>query len=383
MIFIYISILLLFLVGLPYFSIMLLIKKYGYRKSPVSKDYGFKQSISIVIPTYNEELIVAKKLDNILELDYPLDLIEVIFIDSSTDKTRDIISTYQEKYRNIRIINEGERAGLATALNKAYSAAKNDIVVKTDCDSFLHKDALSQMVANFADKSIGAVCGKQVVINSSKVEEGYRSIQSRLQIVESWLDSTIIFHGPFSAYRKNLIVPIDPASLADDSELAVKIRKQGYRTIIDPEVMFYEASQSRFFKRRMQKDRRGKGLIRLLLQHRDVLLNSSYGKYGTAVFPMNYFMMIISPYMMVLFTLSFLVAVYTYTSFIGLLLVMAFGAVFMYLGQSDKLSIFEPIYSFIDTQISLLVGGLGLVFGRKSNGTWEVDKELRDAYLSK
>jgi len=375
-----ITIILMLLLFIPYTVYVLLIFRFGQKKSPIQKDYTSKPTLSIIIPTYNEESIIAKKIDDIFSLNYTQELYEIIFIDSSTDKTPEIIKEYQQEYNNIRLIDEGERAGLATALNKAYAAAKNEIVVKTDCDSFLHKDALLHMAANFADQKVGGVCGKQVVINESKVEEGYRSIQSKLQIVESWLDSTIIFHGPFSAYRKDLIVPIDPASLADDSELAVKIRKQGYRTIIDPEVVFYEASHSRFMKRRMQKDRRGKGLIRLLLQHRDVLFNPRYGKYGMIVFPMNYFMMIASPYLLLALFFSVLFAVYSY-SVVGAIGACAVVIVFMYLGQADKLSIFEPIYSFIDTQISLFVGGLGLLFGKKSKGTWEVDKELRDAYL--
>ena len=368
------------LLFIPYTIYVLLIFKFGQKKSPIKKDYTSKPTLSIIIPTYNEESIIAKKIDDIFSLNYPQELYEIIFIDSSTDKTPEIIEEYQQEYGNIRLIDEGERAGLATALNKAYAAANNEIVVKTDCDSFLHKDALIHMAANFADQKVGGVCGKQVVINESKVEEGYRSIQSKLQIVESWLDSTMIFHGPFSAYRKDLIVPIDPASLADDSELAVKIRKQGYRTIIDPEVIFYEASHSRFMKRRMQKDRRGKGLIRLLLQHRDVLFNPKYDKYGMIVFPMNYFMMILSPYLILALFLSVLFTVYLY-SVVGAIGLCAAVIVFMYLGQADKLYVLEPIYSFIDTQISLLVGGLGLAFGKKSKGTWEVDKELRDAYM--
>lgn len=375
-----ITIILMLPLFIPYIVYALLIFKFGQKKSPIQKDYTSKPTLSIIIPTYNEESIIAKKIDDIFSLNYPQELYEIIFIDSSTDKTPEIITEYQLEYGNIRLIDEGERAGLATALNKAYAAADNEIVVKTDCDSFLHKDALIHMTANFTDPKVGGVCGKQVVINESKVEEGYRSIQSKLQIVESWLDSTIIFHGPFSAYRKDLIVPIDPASLADDSELAVKIRKQGYRTIIDPEVVFYEASHSRFMKRRMQKDRRGKGLIRLLLQHRDVLFNPKYGKYGMIVFPMNYFMMILSPYLILTLFLSVLFAVYSY-SVVGAIGLCAVVIVFMYLGQADKLYVLEPIYSFIDTQISLLVGGLGLVFGKKSKGTWEVDKELRDAYI--
>jgi hypothetical protein len=45
------------------------------------------------------------------------------------------------------------------------------------------------------------------------------------------------------------------------------------------------------------------------------------------------------------------------------------------------LYVFEPLYSFLDTQISLLLGGLSLVFGKETGGTWEVDNELRGAYL--
>jgi cellulose synthase/poly-beta-1,6-N-acetylglucosamine synthase-like glycosyltransferase len=364
---------------IPYSLLTVLLLIYKKRGSPAIKTEN-EPTVSIVIPTYNEEIIIGKKLDYILDLNFPIELIEIIIIDSSTDNTQKIIKKYKEKYNNIRLIDEGKREGLATALNKAYAAAINQIVVKTDCDSLLHKDALLHMAENFADESVGGVCGKQIVINASKVEEGYRSIQSELQILESWLDSTIIFHGPFSAYRRKLIVPIDPLSLADDSELAVKIRKQGYRTIIDPEIKFYEASQSRFFKRRMQKDRRGKGIIRLLLQHRDVLFNPFYGKYGMVIFPMYYFMMIISPYILLGFFLSILFAVYSYT-LSGTIGIIAFAILFIYLGQADRLSILGPVYSFIDTQISLLIGGLGLIFGKKSKGIWEVDKELRDAYI--
>ncbi len=374
-----VPVILFILLFIPYLLFIGLIIKYSRKGSPAAKNEN-RPTVSIIIPTYNEELIIGKKLDNVFELNYPLELIEVVIIDSSTDNTQKIIWNYQEKYDNIRLINEGERAGLATALNKAYAEAKNQIVVKTDCDSFLHKDALLRMAANFADKKVGGLCGKQVVINQSKVEEGYRSIQSRLQIVESWLDSTIIFHGPFSAYRKELIVPIDPFSLADDSELAIKIRKQGYRTIIDPDIMFYEASQSRFFKRRRQKDRRGKGLIKLLLQNKDILFNPGYGKYGMVIFPMNYFMMILSPYLLIGFFLSIMFVVYSYT-LSGAILLSAAAIVFLYLGQADKLLIFEPAYSFIDTQISLLLGGLSLIFDKKSKGIWEIDKELRDAYI--
>ncbi len=373
-----IPIILFILIAIPYSIYIGLIKKYGKMGSPAKKGDA-KPSISIIIPTYNEELLIGKKLDNIFKLDYPEELIEVVIIDSSTDRTPEIIKEYQKRRGSINLITE-KRQGLATALNTAYAAAKNDIVIKTDCDSMLEKDVLQKVASDFADPAIGGVTGKQAVINESGVEIGYRSLQSRVQIAESWIDSTIIFHGPFSAYRKELVKSIDPDSVADDSELAIKVRKQGYRTIIDPEIIFYEASQSAFFKRRMQKDRRGKGLIRLLLRHKDVLFNPEYGSYGKLVFPMNYFMMILSPYLILMLLSLIFYILYQYSLAIAALAGLILF-VFIYLGQANKLYIVEPLYSFLDTQISLLIGGLSLVFGKDSGGTWEVDMELRDAYL--
>jgi cellulose synthase/poly-beta-1,6-N-acetylglucosamine synthase-like glycosyltransferase len=366
------------MIVIPYIVYIVLILKYGNRGSSAKRNTN-KPTISIIIPTYNEEVLVGKKLDNIFKLNYPNELMEIVIIDSSNDRTPEIIREYKNKYHNINLITQ-DRSGLASALNTAYAAARNEIVIKTDCDSMLAKNVLEKVAADFADPSIGGVTGKQVVINDSKVEVGYRSLQSKVQIAESWIDSTIIFHGPFSAFRKELIKPIDPDSLADDSELAIKVRKQGYRTIIDPEIIFYEASQSAFFKRRMQKDRRGKGLIRLLLRHKDVLLNPKFGNYGRIVFPMNYFMMIFSPYLILVSSLLGFVLLYLY-SMNAAAYAVVFLALFVYLGQANKLYIFEPLYSFLDTQISLLVGGLSLVFGKESGGTWEIDQELRCAYI--
>ncbi|HEY9245344.1 MAG TPA: glycosyltransferase, partial [Candidatus Methanoperedens sp.] len=335
------------LIAIPYSLYILLILKYGNKGSSARKNEN-KPSISIIIPTYNEEMLIGKKLDNIFKLDYPGELMEIVIIDSSADRTPEIINEYQGRYGCINLITQ-ERKGLATALNTAYAAARNDIVIKTDCDSLLEKNALNMVGFDFWDTSIGAVTGKQVVINKSGVEEGYRSLQSKVQIAESWIDSTIIFHGPFSAFRKELIRTIDSDSVADDSELAIKVRKQGYRAIIDPDIIFYEASQSAFFKRRMQKDRRGKGLIRLLLRHRDVLFNKKFGKYGMFVFPMNCFMMILSPVLLLLLFLVTLIALYQLNVFFALSALIAV-ILFVYLGQANRLHGVEPIYSFLDTQ---------------------------------
>jgi cellulose synthase/poly-beta-1,6-N-acetylglucosamine synthase-like glycosyltransferase len=251
------------------------------------------------------------------------------------------------------------------------------MVVKTDCDSKVAADALREAAANLADPDVGAVTGRNVeVLGGSEVEEGYRGIQATIQTLESHIDSTLIFHGPFSAFENDAIVPIDPDSIADDTELALKIRRNGKRVVFDPDVRYMEASHSEFGKRRTQKDRRAMGLVRLLVQHRDAV--GRYGRYGSVVLPFNWWFMIVSPWL--------LAATVALTTVLGLAVAGPFGllvpaglAAFTALGSRDRLGSLQPVYAVFDTQVSLFFASIKLLRGEGS-AIWDVDEELRDVY---
>jgi cellulose synthase/poly-beta-1,6-N-acetylglucosamine synthase-like glycosyltransferase len=305
--------------------------------------------------------------------------VELVVVDSSTDDTREIIREYFAELDapELVLLEEEERRGLAPALNDAYAAAENKMVVKTDCDSKLPSDVLWEAAANLADDDVTAVTGRNVeVLGGSEVESGYRGVQGHIQQLESHLDSTLIFHGPFSAFENHALLPIDPNSLADDTELALKIRRQGGRVVFDPAVKYMEASFSDFVKRRKQKDRRGMGLIRLLVQHRDALGN--YGNYGKVVLPFNWWFMIVSPWLLAVTLIVGTGATVSLFGIGGIALPAAVGA-FAYLGQNDWLGPLQAFYSIFDTQVSLLRASIELLRG-KGDGTWEVDAELREAF---
>ncbi|MDY6965239.1 MAG: glycosyltransferase [Halobacteriota archaeon] len=249
---------------------------------------------TIVIPTYNEEKTISKKLDNTIDLDYPKEDLEIVISDCSNDKTMEVVKEYSEQKKDIRFIldHEDERKGLPYGLNKGYSIATGDIIVKTDCDAMLDRNALKMVAESFRDENIGCVTGKASPVGSD-AEKSYRDINTRIQLWESRIDSTIMAHGPFTAFKKELIVPIDGDSLADDSELSLKIRRQGYRSILNPDIIFYEKTSEK--GRGDQKIRRASGLIRLLWRNKDIFLNPKYGKYGLIVFPFNFFLIIILP----------------------------------------------------------------------------------------
>lgn len=334
---------------------------------------------SVILPTYNEADIVESKLEDICDLDYPLDKIELVVVDASEDETARIISDFfaDRQTPTLTLIREEDRRGLASALNDAYEVASKEIVIKTDCDSRLANDALREAAANLADPNVAGVTGRNAdVLGGSSVEEGYRDIQAQIQVLESHLDSTLIFHGPFSAFENDVIVPIDPDSLADDTELALKIRRQGKRVIFDPAIRYQEAAQSKFLKRRKQKDRRARGLIKLLVQHRDALF--SYGKYGWIVLPFNWWFMIISPWLLAVTAVGATAAAISSVGPVGIFLLAGiFG--FIWLGGREVLGPFQPIHSILDTQISLGRAGIALLRGG-SDGTWEIDEELRESY---
>jgi len=221
------------------------------------------------------------------------------------------------------------------------------------------------------------VTGRNVdVLGGSGVEEGYRDIQARIQTLESHLDSTLIFHGPFSAFENDVIVPIDPDSIADDTELALKIRKNGKRVVFDPAIEYKEASHSAFNKRRSQKDRRAMGLLRLLVQHRDML--GGYGRYGSVVLPFNWWFMLVSPWLLaVCLGLSTLVGLLV-AGPVGLVVPASVG-LFTALGACDRLGPLQSVYAVFDTQVSLVFAAVKLLRGEGS-AVWEIDEELRDVY---
>ncbi|WP_224336166.1 glycosyltransferase [Haloprofundus halobius] len=367
-----------FLAGLPYALFLLLLGLVRPAGSPADKR-PTEPTVSVVLPTYNEERIVENKLEDILSLDYPMEKVEVVVVDSSNDATPELVEAFFEERDapTLTLIREDERRGLAIALNEAYAAASNEVVVKTDCDSKIALDALREAVANLADPDVQGVTGRNVdVLGGSEVEEGYRDIQARIQTLESHLDSTFIFHGPFSAFERDAIVPIDEDSIADDTELAMKIRKNGGRVVFDPDVKYMEASHSAFRKRRKQKDRRAMGLIRLLSRNRDALFR--HGLYGWVVLPFNWCFMVFSPWALaggiVVLTLALAVA--------GGPLALAVPALLLTtvaLGSTERLGPAQSAYALFDTQMSLWWASVRLLQG-EGGPIWEVDAELREQY---
>lgn len=368
---------LLTLASVPYVLFVALYTAIRPVGSPAAKRRA-EPTVSLVLPTYNEEAIVESKLRELVSLNYPMGKVEIVVVDSSDDSTPRLVREFfhERDEPELHLIREKERRGLAVALNEAYEAANNEMIVKTDCDSRIDDESLREAAANLADPDVGAVTGRNVeVLGGSEVESNYRGVQAYVQTLESHLDSTFIFHGPFSAFENDEVVPIDPDSIADDTELALKIRRNGKRVLFDPAIEYREAAHSSFGKRRKQKDRRAMGLLRLLWRQRDAV--GRCGQYGRIVLPFNWWFMVASPWLVM--------SALTVASVGGLAIAGPLGLAvpgaaiaFVRLGASDSLGPLQAAYALFDTQVSLFRASLKLAVGDE-DGTWTPDQELREA----
>lgn len=366
------------IISIPYLFVLIGLALIRPEGSPADKS-PIEPSVSILLPTYNEERIIERKLQELVDLAYPAEKLQVVIVDSSDDATPDIVEAFFEGRSSptLTLIREDERRGVASAINTALEHIEHEIVVRTDCDSSIARVGIAEAVSNFADDDIGGVTGRHAeVIGGSAVESGYRGMLDRVQALESHLDSTFIFHGPFSAYRTTYLEPLDPRSLADDTEFAVNIRRQGKRVIFDPSMQFEEASRSGILARRRQKDRRAMGLLRLLGANRDAI--GHLGRYGKVVLPLNWWFMVISPWLLALAVFTTVVVSLLEFGALGMAVPIALG-VFVLVGQRDLLGPLQFLYSFIDTQVSLIVAGVKLVV-YDADGMWEPEAELREAF---
>jgi len=356
-------------------------------------DPDFKPRITVIVPTYNDAQTINDKLLNLLEQTYPNALMEILMIDSaSKDKTVDIEKRFMSSHPELKmkLIVEEERRGKSTAINRALSNIdpQSEIVIMTDANAFLDKNAVQKVVERFSSPEIGSVVGKQVIPTTDRsgeamAETAYLSFYQKMRRGESMIDSTPIFDGELSAYRTRAIKDkrIRENLNADDSQLAIIARREGYKSVIEPEAIFYESLPSNRQSLRIQKVRRGQGLARLFWYNRDIMFNRSYGKFGTTVIPANFFMHDVSPFMVLSIILLTAASALFYLQETGHLLVLAIflglvlAAFLVEQILPTRTKISKVALTFVQYQLILLEGIVRYLTGNSLHKWQKVQKK--------
>ncbi len=229
---------------------------------PVRRDENFFPEIGVLVPVYNEERVIRKKIENLLSLDYPESKLSVwIGSDCSTDGTEKEVRSFNDP--RIHFWVASERGGKTGVLNKLAPQIDADIILFTDANTMHNSNCLRMIARNFADETIGGVAGHIEHVQTGEEEFGeklYRRFESRQKILEGMLHSTISAFGGFYAIRKKLFHPIPPNSYSNDDVLIpMNVVRQGYRVIYDPEALSEEDTTGNVAKEFTRRVRIGAG----------------------------------------------------------------------------------------------------------------------------
>jgi cellulose synthase/poly-beta-1,6-N-acetylglucosamine synthase-like glycosyltransferase len=194
-------------------------------------------AVSFIIPAYNEERHLPAKLKNLAELDYPKEVLEILFVsDGASDGTNGILAAAEGG--NVRVIYLPIRGGKAIAVNEAVEQARHRLLVLSDAATLFAPDAIRKLVRHFADSQVGVVCGAlqfQGSVESRQTEGVYWRYEGMLRLMESRLGVTLTASGAIYAIRRKCFVPLPANTLVEDLLVPMNARKQGYRVLYDPE----------------------------------------------------------------------------------------------------------------------------------------------------
>jgi cellulose synthase/poly-beta-1,6-N-acetylglucosamine synthase-like glycosyltransferase len=204
------------------------------RSRPVWRKF-VPRTVTVLLPVRNGERWLRAKLESLLALEYPLELMQIVVIsDGSTDGTAAIAEEYARDGRVELVRLSG--GGKAVALNAGLERARGEILFLTDVRQALAPDSLRNLVACFADPTVGVVSG-ELMIRGETLEERsvglYWRYEKWMRKMESRIDSVMGATGCIYAMRRELASPLPPGTLVDDMFLPLAAFFRGYRLILD------------------------------------------------------------------------------------------------------------------------------------------------------
>ena len=188
--------------------------------------------VSVIVPAYAEESVIAARVANLRELDYPPDELEVIVAcDGSPDATAE-----RARQAGADVVLELPRGGKIRAQDAGVEHARGEIVAFSDANVTWERDALRRLVAPFADPRIGYVCGEvRLVGQAGTNQEGlYWRYEMTLRELESRVRSVTGGNGAIYATRHEAYLVVDPI-MGHDLSFPFNMVKRGWRAVYAPD----------------------------------------------------------------------------------------------------------------------------------------------------
>lgn len=336
-------------------------------------------SASVIVAAYNEERVIAHRIENLLGLDYPRDKLQIVVAsDGSTDGTARIAERYGSE--GVTVLDL-PRAGKALAQNAAAARCSGELIVFTDADSEFDPGFLKAAVASFdEDPRVGCVVGnlswRDLRSGNAVLKGWYWRFETSLRCLESRLGILAGGTGAGMVLRRSLWRPMTSPLDDTDSVTPLHVVDQGYRVVFAPDA---RVTDEAFALTRSEYGAKIRGVSKTV----DMIWRH-WGVRGCVAHPVitwrlvsHHFLRWVSPLIAVVFLVCSALlwrsgGVYTAAA-AGEVLLLAIVAV-GYVAEKRHVyvSIASPLYSFAAVNAGMGVGFFKAVF-RRAKGLWETE----------
>lgn len=225
-----------------------LIRLLASRFGTVVVEADLPLSVSIIVTAYNEEKGILAKLANLLALDYPANLVDIIVAsDASSDATDQLVRDCSSD--RVQLLRVEGRTGKTNCQNAAAAIAHGEILVFTDATTRLDAHAVRSLARCFYSPDIGCVAGRLLyesrTLNATgQGGEAYWDYEIKLRMAESAFGSLVGVSGCLYAVRRSAYRAINP-SLISDFVISMKMREQSLRTVLAANAVCFEETLTR------------------------------------------------------------------------------------------------------------------------------------------
>ncbi len=247
--------------------------------------------VSVIIPAYNEQSVIAMTVHGILASSYR-NLDVIVIDDGSQDDTFGVLQENFSRDARVTLIRV-PNSGKANALNVGLQAARGEIVVALDADTQFNRDAIARLVRWFVDPAVGAVAGNAKVGNRTNMITRWQALeyivaQNLERRALAALGTMTVVPGAIGAWRKSAVLALGgfPGdTLAEDQDLTIALQREGHRVLFDSSAIAWTEAPDSFRGLAKQRFRWSYGTLQCLWKHRRMTLRLRYGALGMLALP--------------------------------------------------------------------------------------------------
>lgn len=333
--------------------------------------------VTLLIAAYNEEDIIAQKMENCRALKYPQDKFHLVWVtDGSTDSTPKLLSGYPEN----TVLHQPGRSGKTEALNRAMKYVSTPYVIMTDANTALNEDAIYLIIRKFDNPHVGCVAGEKKVIssgeNAAATEGLYWKYESFLKDLDDRLNSAMGAAGELIAIRRELWTDIPKGTLGDDMFVSMGVIRKGYKIAYCKQAYAAEKPSADIREEKKRKVRLAGCAMQNVVTLKDLMNPFKYGLTAFQFVSHRVLRWVLTPSCLILLLLSNLAMVLMgaplfYQIVLGLQVLFYLAALAgMILDRKEKAGILRVPYYFLFTNFTTFAG-VGYLLRNKGNAAWE------------